>query len=121
LSTFKRAFVERIEKDPKKQETILTLKHETSEQKAQCRLQVPWNYSRVAENQLVSVQGIWSEKDQCYAVSKDAGVLVTFPDTLISGTSVVGSLFCSRKALLSTKFMGIDTNSKIVSSSFQFH
>lgn len=37
------------------------------------------------------------------------------PDHLVSGTSVVGSLFCRRKGVLSERFTGIDCNNQIVS------
>lgn len=44
-------------------------------------------------------------------------MLVHWPDTLVSGTAVVGSLFCKRKAILSDRFKGIDSGNKCVSFS----
>ncbi len=42
------------------------------------------------------------------------GYVVTSPDYLVSGTSVVGSLFCRRKGVLAERFTGIDCNNKIM-------
>jgi hypothetical protein len=39
---------------------------------------------------------------------------VAHPDTLISSTSVVGSLFCARRGVLSEWFRGIDGDSTIM-------
>lgn len=49
-----------------------------------------------------------------YQVTADNGHIVTSPDFLVSGTSVVGSMFCKRKGILSDRFRGIDTDSRIV-------
>lgn len=58
---------------------------------------------------------MWNEKHNCYCVSGEAGFIIVCPDYLVSGTTVVGSLFCRRKGVLSERFTGTDCNNKIVS------
>lgn len=70
--------------------------------------------SKVAENDIVSIFAKWSAEYQCYSVSSEYGFFIVAPDYLVSGTSVVGSLFCPRKGVLSDRFTGVDCNKKIV-------
>ena len=41
-------------------------------------------------------------------IDDSAGLLVVNPDRLISGTSVVATLFCQRKAILNDLFRGLE-------------
>lgn len=43
-----------------------------------------------------------------------SGLIVVHPDILISGTSVVSSLFCQRKAVLSERFRGTEPTNQIM-------
>lgn len=70
---------------------------------------------KVTVNAIVSIVAVWNEPLQAHCVNGDAGFIVTQPDHLISGTSVVGALFCRRKGVLTDKFSGIDSCNKIVS------
>lgn len=45
---------------------------------------------------------------QAYIVDDLRGLLVVRPDTLVSGTSIVSTLFCMRKAILNEKFKGLE-------------
>jgi hypothetical protein len=47
-------------------------------------------------------------------INNSVGLLVLHPDTLISSTAVVGSLFCLRRGVLSEWFRGIDGDSRIM-------
>jgi hypothetical protein len=47
-------------------------------------------------------------------INNSVGLLVHHPDTLISSTAVVGSLFCPRRGVLSEWFRGIDGDSTIM-------
>jgi DNA replication ATP-dependent helicase Dna2 len=47
-------------------------------------------------------------------ISNSEGLLVLHPDSLISSTAVVGSLFCPRRGVLSEWFRGIDGDSLIM-------
>lgn len=66
-------------------------------------------------NDILSVKGVWNSNQGCFIVSTEEGIVVTNPDNLVSGTSVVGSLFCKRKGILSERFRGLDSTNKIVS------
>lgn len=50
----------------------------------------------------------------CWVVDNDDGLLVVQPDTLVSGTAVVGSLFCMRRSVLADTYRGIDSDSQIM-------
>jgi DNA replication ATP-dependent helicase Dna2 len=43
-----------------------------------------------------------------------SGLLVVHPDLLLSGTSIVSSLFCMRKAVLNERFKGVEGKRKIL-------
>ncbi|XP_050329767.1 DNA replication ATP-dependent helicase/nuclease DNA2 isoform X1 [Bactrocera neohumeralis] len=81
---------------------------------SKCRLQQQWSHTVVKKDDIISLICVWDEKLMCYKVNNEHGFCVTNPDTLISSTSVVGSLFCRRKAVLQERFKGIDANSKIM-------
>lgn len=114
LRNWKRCSVISIEKDSKTFEIILKLKDEISNGCCKCRLQIPWSYAKIGVNDIVSVKAEWSSKYQSYVVCSQNGMIVVSPDFLVSGTSVVGSLFCRRKGVLSDRYRGIDSSNKIV-------
>lgn len=82
---------------------------------SECHLQGPWSFTKVAVNDIVSLKAVWDDNLNAYKMDKDEGFCVTDPDNLISGTTVVSSLFCRRKAVLQDRFRGIDANNRIVS------
>lgn len=47
-----------------------------------------------------------------WIVTDTSGYLVLEPDILVAGTTLVGSLFCMRRAILSDMFRGLDSNSE---------
>lgn len=50
-----------------------------------------------------------------WCINDDAGYIVKHPDLLITGTSIVGSLFCQRQAILGHLFPGVeDRNSSML-------
>lgn len=68
----------------------------------------------VSVNDTISVIAVWNADFNCFCVTDHFGYIVTSPDYLVSGTSVVGSLFCRRKGVLAERFTGIDCNIKIM-------
>lgn len=69
----------------------------------------------VEKGDIVHIHADWLDimdenGDSCQLAVVDGrnGSIVVRPDLLISGTSVVSSLFCSRKAVLSERFKGIE-------------
>lgn len=49
-----------------------------------------------------------SSDENFWMVDNNFGFIVNQPDTLISGTSVVGALFCNRRSALAEKFESIE-------------
>lgn len=91
------------------------MKNEGVKKRFKCYLQDAWSHCKVKENCLVSLVAEWNNVKSCYCISNQSGFLIIYPDQLISGTTVVGSLFCLRKAILSDRFKGIASGNKIVS------
>lgn len=121
LTQWQRCTVKEIERDKKTFALILTVSgkvngNERYEQEAECKcyLQGPWCHTNLSVDSVVSLKAAWDENLQAYKVDKDQGFCVINPDLLISGTTVVGSLFCRRKAVLQDRFRGIDANNKVV-------
>lgn len=56
----------------------------------------------------------WNGTLNSYCVTLNAGYFILFPDTLVSGTTVTGAVFCKRKSVLSDRYPGVDSSSKIV-------
>lgn len=122
LSTWRRCVVEEFERDPQTRELILRGREDAindgsmaSSKAMVCRLQDAWSHCKIGKDDIVSLLAAWNEAKHCYCVSSRDGFAVVRPDFLVSGTSVVGGLFCLRKSILSDRFKGIDANSKMVS------
>ncbi|BET02371.1 DNA replication helicase DNA2 [Nesidiocoris tenuis] len=79
----------------------IVVKSLANETQGSCIVKSPWNSSIVREGDSVSLRG--SKTDEGWVVDW-TGMLVTNSDHLISGTAIVGSLFCRRKAILSEIF-----------------
>lgn len=47
-------------------------------------------------------------------IDRQSGLIIVRPDLLVSGTSVVSSLFCCRKAVLAERFRGIEPTNQIM-------
>lgn len=124
LTTWTRCLVDSVERDPKTYDLILS---GTEDQKSvaetarkfRCRLREAWSNCRVQPGDVVSLKAPWNSDKSCHLVTNASGFIVTHPDLLISGTTVVNGLFCLRKAVLSDRFSGIEANSKIVSNTTQ--
>ncbi|CAG9808331.1 unnamed protein product [Chironomus riparius] len=114
LTDFKRCKVNFIEIHPKTFEKILHLEEKKTKKFTKCCLKGIWFDTNVAQNDIVSVKGIWNEERKLYFVSNDSGIIVVLPDFLVSGTTVVGSLFCTRKSVLSERFRGVDFDDTLV-------
>ena len=66
----------------------------------------------MSEGDAVSLQAVKSGGD--WLLDNTQGFLVLHPDLLISGTTVVGSLFCPRRSVLSNLFRGMDSDSAVM-------
>lgn len=56
-----------------------------------------------------------------YNINNTSGLLVLHPDHLVSSTSVVGAVFCKRKAILQERWRGIDSANTAVSMTFIYN
>lgn len=125
LTEWRRCMVETIERDENGYDLILygreeedsneETENEAPKKKFKCYLQDAWSNCKVKQNCLISLVAEWNNVKNSYCISNKSGFLIIYPDQLISGTTVVGSLFCMRKAILSDRFKGIYSNNKIVS------
>lgn len=134
LSTWKRCTVDNCERDVRTGDLIISGYEDPIENSnpmsklndadgnapakklMQCRLQQFWSQCRMAAGDTISIMGaVWNVKLQSYCVTNADGLVVVRPDFLVSGTTVVGGLFCMRKAVLQDRFKGIETGMKIVS------
>lgn len=108
--------MQKVEIQPARNEKILKVLEKKSSLETRCSLQGAWLDTNVKTGDVVSVQGIWSQERQLYLITNEAGIIVTSPDLLISGTSVVGSLFCARKTVLADRFKPVEfSDAKVVS------
>lgn len=49
-----------------------------------------------------------------WSVNNDYGFVTRFSDILVSGTTIVGSLFCSRRSVLTDIYKGLDCSAAIM-------
>ena len=68
-----------------------------------CRLMGTWIDTRIRQGDIVNILGI-DKDNKDWVVDDLNGLLVVNPDMLISGTSIVSTLFCMRKAVLNERF-----------------
>lgn len=84
----------------------VTLEGKRCKQRAICHLQPPWNsIEGIVPGLTVSVIAIKEHTPvDHFVVNADSGFFVTNPDLLVSGTTVVGSLYCQRRGVLQELF-----------------
>lgn len=116
LSSWQRCVVLQVERLPRTYDLVLQLRSdEDPDAKAVCHLQAPWNQTPLEKGDLLSLKAQWQPTLSTYVVNKEQGYCVIHPDLLISSTSVTGSLFCRRKAVLQDRFRGVDSTNAVVS------
>uniref|UniRef100_A0A182W7Z1 DNA replication ATP-dependent helicase/nuclease n=1 Tax=Anopheles minimus TaxID=112268 RepID=A0A182W7Z1_9DIPT len=101
LSTWKRCKVLNVEYVGNTLVKV-TLQEKRSKEKAVCHLLPPWNtIEGVEPGLIISVLATKLHADSDYfVVNGDCGFFVVDPDILVSGTTVVSSLFCQRRGVL---------------------
>ncbi len=78
------------------------------EDRRKCVLRGSWANTQVSVGDAIHVLTDWDDELKAYRVDNSNGIVVVEPDFLVSGTSVVSSLFCKRKAVLNERFRGIE-------------
>lgn len=81
---------------------------------AKCCLKGIWLDTDVTQGDVVSIKAVWNEQRRMYCIDNENGIIVVQPDYLVSGTTVVGSLFCARKTVLTERFRGVDFEESLV-------
>ncbi|KAI4500290.1 hypothetical protein M0802_004707 [Mischocyttarus mexicanus] len=66
-----------------------------------------WKDLQINEGDVVMIQA--KKESQNWIVDNDHGYIVIKPDILISSTTIVGGLYCNRRAVLSEKFGNIES------------
>ena len=93
-------------------EITLTLEKTSSGTRTTCALRGSWATTAVAAGDVVHVlQAEEADESGALRVDDRAGLVVVNPDGLVSGTSIVSTLFCMRKAVLNEKFKGMEGES----------
>ncbi|XP_064461357.1 DNA replication ATP-dependent helicase/nuclease DNA2-like [Ornithodoros turicata] len=80
------------------------------EEELVCNLSGSWRSLQVAVGDVVQVHAEF--RGRTCVVDDVGGFVVTHPDYLISTTTVVGSMFCARKSVLSLKYKDIEGPNK---------
>ncbi|XP_015178226.1 PREDICTED: DNA replication ATP-dependent helicase/nuclease DNA2 [Polistes dominula] len=66
-----------------------------------------WKDLQINEGDIVVIQA--KKESQNWVVDNDYGYIVIKPDVLVSSTTIVGGLYCNRRAVLSEKFGRIES------------
>ncbi|XP_058833194.1 DNA replication ATP-dependent helicase/nuclease DNA2 isoform X2 [Topomyia yanbarensis] len=112
LSNWKRCKITSVLNET--QSITIVVEEQNSGSKAKCIVQAPWTSLRFLEGDFVSLNGSYDRATNSYHINSQDGMIVTHPDNLVSGTTVVGALYCQRRGVLQERFRGIDTDSKIM-------
>ena len=64
------------------------------------------------QGDIVNILGLDEDVNKDWVIDDMNGLLVVNPDMLISGTSIVSTLFCMRKAVLNERFKGQEGSSR---------
>ena len=76
----------------------------TGNGRRKCTLKGTWFDTSIRQGDIVNVLGLDEEVNKDWVIDDMNGLLVVNPDVLISGTSIVSTLFCMRKAVLNERF-----------------
>ncbi|GAB0093773.1 DNA replication ATP-dependent helicase/nuclease [Sergentomyia squamirostris] len=80
-----------------------------------------WMETELKPLDVVSVKAIWSEELQCHIINMQMGLLVVNPNVLVSGSTLLGSLYCSRKGILNEYFKRIGPDVQIMTVGSMVH
>ena len=84
----------------------------TGNGRRKCTLKGTWFDTSIRQGDIVNVLGLDEEVNKDWVIDDMNGLLVVNPDVLISGTSIVSTLFCMRKAVLNERFKGQEGSSR---------
>lgn len=62
---------------------------------------------QLSSDQICTIRAV--KKSEEWVIDNADGLLIVYPDTLMSGTTIVGGLFCQRRSVLQDIFSGLQT------------
>ncbi|XP_012282374.1 DNA replication ATP-dependent helicase/nuclease DNA2 isoform X2 [Orussus abietinus] len=105
LSSFRLCTI--IEKIINHSNIALTVKDRESDAVGTVTCSGFWKNTQIEAGQSASIKAV--NKSGHWIIDNSDGFLVNYPDTLISSTTVVGSLFCARRGIFNERFKGFDS------------
>ncbi|XP_026813718.1 DNA replication ATP-dependent helicase/nuclease DNA2 [Rhopalosiphum maidis] len=105
-----RCIVKKFEKDFGK--ISLTLTSCKSYEEDVCYLSGTWLHSLFEVGDIVTVMA--KKVNGQWSVNNDHGFVTRHSDFLVSGTTIIGSLFCSRRSILADIYKGLDCSSAVM-------
>ncbi|XP_070390382.1 DNA replication ATP-dependent helicase/nuclease DNA2 [Dermacentor albipictus] len=84
----------------------LTVHQTASQEELECILKGSWQNEKVCLGDFIYIHAKFVGKTA--TIDSEGGLIVTNPDMLVNSTSIVASLFCTRKSVLASKFRDID-------------
>ncbi|XP_061197074.1 DNA replication ATP-dependent helicase/nuclease DNA2-like [Saccostrea echinata] len=96
-----------VKKEHVNHEVVLNVKTYDTEEMRTCVLCGFWSDTHVEEGDTIHILGTFDSNGICRITDKE-GFIIVNPDLLLSGTTVVSSIFCMRKSILNDKFKGCD-------------
>ncbi|KAI4471143.1 dna2/nam7 helicase family [Holotrichia oblita] len=112
LSTPQHCAVTSYSKD--KNDVLLTVKSTKTNEKAKCKLEGFWIWSKINVGCTIYITGIKDNNSDIWKITNEGGLLVYEPDMLLSNTAVVGALFCKRRSIFKEKFLGFEPENKVM-------
>ena len=117
-SRYGRHRVEAVDRD-KVYEVVLHLRPEVERRRGfkKCVLRGSWINTRVSVGDTVNVlapDDATARGDEIAVDDKSETLVVVHPDVLVSGTSIMASMFCQRKAVLSEYFKSFKKDSRVM-------
>lgn len=75
-----------------------------------CKLRESWYHTNLSVGNIVNIVAEYKENE--WIIDNTNGLLILSPDTLISGTTLMGSMFCRRRAVLANSFPTVEAGAK---------
>ena len=111
-ASYGRHLIEKVEQTPSA--VILNLRELAGSDGMEklCYLKGSWMNTDVQVDDIVNILSVDEKDDGKIVIDDMNGLIVINPDLLVSGTSIVSTLFCMRKAVLSERFKGHEGTSR---------
>nr|XP_018902830.1 PREDICTED: DNA replication ATP-dependent helicase/nuclease DNA2 [Bemisia tabaci] len=109
LETMKRCKITDIQSSNCEKSISVQLCEDESAQTV-CKLREAWYHTNLSVSNIVNIMAEYRENE--WIIDNTNGLLILSPDTLISGTTLMGSMFCRRRAVLANSFPTVEAGAK---------